>query len=226
MQGYILPIWPIVVDVDLGHLAEEVFGSFLYFKVTVFSLFILYSLEENNNPHFFFFFWPCYACGILVPWPGIEPSPPAAEAWSLNHWTVREVPQSTLARSGKLCSISLNVRHLHKLFAVFLNTKFVYSLQVINNSILDLLKNYNSRASLVVQWLRIHLPMRGTRVRVLVREDPTRHGATKPVHHNYWACMPQLLKPVRLEPMLRNKRRHSNEKPVHRNEDPMQPKIN
>ena len=24
--------------------------------------------------------------------------------------------------------------------------------------------------------------------RSLVREDPTCHGATRPVHHNYWAC--------------------------------------
>ena len=30
--------------------------------------------------------------------------------------------------------------------------------------------------------------MQGTLVRALVREDPTCHGATKPVHHNYWAC--------------------------------------
>ena len=29
------------------------------------------------------------------------------------------------------------------------------------------------------------LPMQGTRVRALVREDPTCHGATKPVHHSY-----------------------------------------
>ena len=42
---------------------------------------------------FFFFFWPCHAaCGILVPQPGIEHVPPALEAWSLNHWTSREVP--------------------------------------------------------------------------------------------------------------------------------------
>ena len=41
------------------------------------------------------------------------------------------------------------------------------------------------RASLVAQWLRIHLPMQGTRVRALVQEDPTCRGATKPVHHNY-----------------------------------------
>ena len=40
-------------------------------------------------------------------------------------------------------------------------------------------------ASLVAQWLRICLPMLGTRVQALVREDPTCHGATKPVRHNY-----------------------------------------
>ena len=63
------------------------------------------------------------------------------------------------------------------------------------------------RASLVAQWLRIHLPMQGTRVRALVQEDPTCRGATKPLHHNYWACalestshnysarVPQLLSP-------------------------------
>ena len=39
--------------------------------------------------------------------------------------------------------------------------------------------------SLVAQWLRICLPMQGTRVRALVREDPTYRGATKPVRHNY-----------------------------------------
>ena len=37
----------------------------------------------------------------------------------------------------------------------------------------------------VVQWLRIHLPMQGTQVRALVREDPTCCGAAKPVRHNY-----------------------------------------
>ena len=114
-------------------------------------------------------------------------------------------------------------------------------------------KNLLYRASLVAQWLRIRLPMQGTRVRALVREDSTCHGATKPVHHNCWACapepvshnywvrVPQLLKPVcpracapqqekplqwearplqwRAAPALCNSR-----KPVHSNEDPMQPK--
>ena len=81
-------------------------------------------------------------------------------------------------------------------------------------------------ASLVAQWLRTRLSMQGTRVRSLVREDPTCRRATKPVHHNYWACtlqpashnywacVPQLLKPMhpnywsprRLEPIYHNKR--------------------
>ena len=32
------------------------------------------------------------ARGILVPQPAIPPPTPALEAWSLNHWTTREVP--------------------------------------------------------------------------------------------------------------------------------------
>ena len=39
--------------------------------------------------------------------------------------------------------------------------------------------------SLMVQWLRIRLPMQGTQVRALLQEDPTCHGATKPMRHNY-----------------------------------------
>ena len=32
------------------------------------------------------------ACGILVPWPGIKPLPPAVEGQSPDHWTAREFP--------------------------------------------------------------------------------------------------------------------------------------
>ena len=91
------------------------------------------------------------------------------------------------------------------------------------------------RASLVVQWLRIRLPMQGTRVRALVWEDPTYHRATGPVSHNYWACASGACAPQqertrqwearaprwRVAPARRNWR-----KPSHRNEDPTQPKIN
>ena len=44
---------------------------------------------------------------------------------------------------------------------------------------------YTYGASLVAQWLRICLLVRGTRVRALVWEDPTCHGAAGPVSHNY-----------------------------------------
>ena len=32
------------------------------------------------------------SCRTLVPQPGIEPVPPAVEAWSSDHWTTRQVP--------------------------------------------------------------------------------------------------------------------------------------
>ena len=50
-------------------------------------------------------------------------------------------------------------------------------------------KSYTPRASLVVRWLRICLPVQGTQVRSLTQEDPICCRATKPVSHNYWpAC--------------------------------------
>ena len=45
-------------------------------------------------------------------------------------------------------------------------------------------QKHAGRASLVAQWLRICLPMQGTRVRALVWEDPTCRGANGPVSHN------------------------------------------
>ena len=90
-------------------------------------------------------------------------------------------------------------------------------------------------ASLVAQWLRICLPMQGTRVRALVWEDPTCRGATKPVSHNYWACASETCAPQQERPRQWKVRAprwrvapacHSWRKPSHRNEDPTQPKIN
>ena len=66
------------------------------------------------------------------------------------------------------------------------------------------------RTSLVVQWLIICLPVQGTPVPSLVHEDPTCHGATKPVFPNYWSL-------CALEPVLWNKRGHCNEKAVRLN---------
>ena len=56
-----------------------------------------------------------------------------------------------------------------------------------------------SQTSLVVEWIRIQLPMQGTRFQFLFWEDSTYRDAAKPMHHDYWACFrarqPQLLKP-------------------------------
>ena len=60
-------------------------------------------------------------------------------------------------------------------------------------------KKKDTWTSLVVQWLRIHLPMKGTQVQSLVQEDSTGYGATKPMCHNCWSW-------GYLEPMLHNKK--------------------
>ena len=46
----------------------------------------------------------------------------------------------------------------------------------------------------MAQWIRIYLALQGTQVRSLVWKDFTCQGATKPIHCNYWAYVPQLLK--------------------------------
>ena len=98
-------------------------------------------------------------------------------------------------------------------------------------------------ASLVAQWLRVRLPMQGTRVRALVWGDPTCRGATGPVSHNCWACASGACAPQRerlrwwgarasrwrVAPALRWRVAptcRSWRKPSHRSKDPTQPKIN
>ena len=74
--------------------------------------------------YFVLFFWPCcVACGILVPWPGIEPVPPALEAEGLNHWTAREVlnyilkaPYSGMVEGkNQPCGDGIQLSHYHRL---------------------------------------------------------------------------------------------------------------
>ena len=84
----------------------------------------------------------------------------------------------------------------------------------------DKLKVLKFWTSLVAQWLRIHLPLQGTRVWFLVQEDSTCRGATKPVRHNYWSPGTETTEPTcrnywsprALRPVLHNKRSHRNEK--------------
>ena len=78
----------------------------------------------------------------------------------------------------------------------------------------------NAKSPLMVQWIKIHLPMQQTLVWFLVQEDSLDLEATKPVFHNYGACMLQLLKPECLESVLHHqKKSHDNEKPTHHNEE-------
>ena len=63
----------------------------------------------------------------------------------------------------------------------------------------------------MAQWLRICLPMQGTRVQALVWEDSTCLGTTGPVSH--------ITEPEGLEPVLCNKRGRDSERPAHRDEE-------
>ena len=87
-------------------------------------------------------------------------------------------------------------------------------------------KRHQKGASLVRQWIRIHLAMQETQFPSLVQEDTTCHGVTGLVHHNYWAwaletishnyraCTRSYWSRHALEPML-----CSSERPAQHNEE-------
>ena len=58
------------------------------------------------------YFWPCH-CGILIPWPGIEPMPSAVKVQNPNHWTAREFPILTILYNSVIliAFIMLNSYH-------------------------------------------------------------------------------------------------------------------
>ena len=81
---------------------------------------------------------------------------------------------------------------------------------------LSQLKKQTRGTSLVVQWLRIHLPTQRTWVQSLIQELRFPHAAgqlnphalnTEPACCNYWS-------PCTLKPVLCNERSHRNENPV------------
>ena len=55
---------------------------------------------------FFFFLAVPVACGILVPWPEMDPVPPALEALNLKYWIIREVPTGIHQWADRVSCIS------------------------------------------------------------------------------------------------------------------------
>ena len=61
---------------------------------------------------------------------------------------------------------------------------YIFKARHWNFKLAFIIKKQACWASLVAQWLRIHLPMQETWVQALVRDDPTCCRATKPMNHN------------------------------------------
>ena len=84
---------------------------------------------------------------------------------------------------------------------LFINNCINNEMKTTHLSELETFKIWTQGTFLVVQWLRIRLPIQGTWVWSLVQEDSTYHRASKSMHRNYGA----------LEPMPCSKRSHHNE---------------
>ena len=141
------------------------------------------------------------ACGFLhcsmwdlVTWPGVEPWPPESEHRDLATGppgkalcTFNYAELVRILRYLKYCSFSKKcVMNLvsHRGY-IFYWADPEWTLQPYFLLCFKLLfQKKSSQSSLVVQWSRICLPTQGTRVRPLVWENPTCHGATKCVHCN------------------------------------------
>ena len=81
LLGYPFWIWQWVCDLPnivilILKTQKEGEGLFFSYLITIITIIRLHSA----------------ACGILLPWPGIKPMPPALSVQSLNHWITREVP--------------------------------------------------------------------------------------------------------------------------------------
>ena len=92
------------------------------------------------------------------------------------------------------------------------SAKLVFSTYNVQGEVVGTVDNYkNYRTSLVVQWVRICLPVQDTQVQSLDWEYPR-------ALEQLSLCS-TTTEPAYLEPVLCNKRRHLSEKPVHCQEE-------
>ena len=83
-------------------------SGFKFFLHNIYLLIFMYLFILAAPDHGIF----VAACGLLVaacmwdlvPWPGIEPGPPALAAQGLTHWTTREVPLHNILYLGLFVS--------------------------------------------------------------------------------------------------------------------------
>ena len=96
VQPYISWDSSILIWVAIGHSFSLICSIPI---IRIYHIFVIHYMSDGHSgfisKSFFFLGGPCHhheARRILVPRPGVEPMPYAMEAWSLNHWTAREVP--------------------------------------------------------------------------------------------------------------------------------------
>ena len=95
--------------------------------------------------------------------------------------------QAMLSSTGTCCKNRMLMLPLFNNLMFFSSWILVFFIFLIFKNIAGLL------------WLRLYLPMQGTRVRPLVWDDSAGWRAPKSVRHNYWACMPYSLWPATRE---------------------------
>ena len=110
-----------------------------------------------------------------------------SEAYDLNMFAYLYIKKLGLPDKSEIVFLKgtlINVSYIWKVWnACFSNFGVFYLLL---KKFQCYLSEEQDRSSLVVQWLRIHLPVERMWVQYLVWEDPTCHEAAKPAHHDYW----------------------------------------
>ena len=92
----------------LKHFLQLVhFSLYIYMYIHNMYIFCAYIYLYTYMPVYIYIYifpphlWPCEACRVLVPQPGLEPVVPAVNVCRLKHWITREVPLSLNFKPNK-----------------------------------------------------------------------------------------------------------------------------